>query len=72
MIRSLPCVVFLSCLTVGPALAQRGDRSGRGGEQVPAPGTMLPTIKAVDELGDEFSTASLRGNHSVLVFGCLT
>ena len=72
MIRSCCCVTLLICLPFGPVMAQRGGPSGRGGEQVPAPGTMLPMVKAVDELGDEFSTASLRGNYSVLVFGCLT
>ena len=32
----------------------------------------LPTVRAVDEQGRDFSTASLRGSYTVLVFGCLT
>ena len=54
-----------------PAFAQPGGPS-RGGGSVPAVGTMLPEVTAIDEQGKEFSTASLRGKHTVLVFGCLT
>jgi cytochrome oxidase Cu insertion factor (SCO1/SenC/PrrC family) len=61
---------------VSPAIAQRGgpsrDRSGGGGGSIPAVGTMLPTVTAIDEQGEKFSTASLRGSYTVLVFGCLT
>ena len=44
----------------------------RGGGQLPAPGTQLPIVTAVDERGKDFSTASLRGSYTVLVFGCRT
>jgi cytochrome oxidase Cu insertion factor (SCO1/SenC/PrrC family) len=33
---------------------------------------MLPDVVLYDEHGEEFSTTSLRGQYSVLVFGCLT
>jgi len=29
-------------------------------------------VTAVDEQGQHFSTATLRGSYTVLVFGCLT
>lgn len=69
--------ILLPLVTFSPVIAQRGgplrgDDPSRGGTQVPAPGTMLPKITAFDEQGEEFSTASLRGSYTVLVFGCLT
>ncbi len=69
------CLLLFSA--VNPAMAQPGresrDAGGpTGGQQVPAPGTMLPDVNAFDEQGKEFSTASLRGSYTVLVFGCLT
>jgi len=33
---------------------------------------MVPDISLYDDRGKEFSTTSLRGQYSVLVFGCLT
>jgi hypothetical protein len=68
-------LLFLS--TFSPVIAQRGgpsrgDSAGRGGGQVPAVGTMLPIVSAFDEQGEKFSTSSLRGSYTVLVFGCLT
>ena len=65
---SLLIASLLSVSLISPAFAQRGP----GRAQLPAVGTMLPVVKAVDDQGNEFSTASLRGSHSVLVFGCLT
>jgi cytochrome oxidase Cu insertion factor (SCO1/SenC/PrrC family) len=56
---------------VRPLQAQRGGGSRPSGQIVP-PGTMLPGVTAYDEQGEKFSTASLRGSYTVLVFGCLT
>ncbi len=86
--RSFALLLIASFLSVSfhsPAFAQRGPRpsggepfSGAGGDrgagrtQLPEVGTMLPVVKAFDEQGNEFSTASLRGSYTVLVFGCLT
>ncbi len=65
-------VPMLGCMVM-PTYAQPGNASrGRGGGQVPKPGTMLPTVTAFDEQGQEFSTSTLRGSYTVLVFGCLT
>ena len=68
MIRSLVICLNVIALAV-PVMAQR--RPGNG-NRLPAVGTPLPDVKAFDAAGDEFSTASLRGHYSVLVFGCLT
>lgn len=51
-----------------PALAQPGGRS----QSLPLQGKALPSVKVLDEDGQVFSTESLRGNYTVLVFGCLT
>ena len=38
----------------------------------PAVGSVLPDVRALDADGNEFSLSELKGNYSVLVFGCLT
>ena len=68
MIRTTVLTLLLTISS--PAMAQRGP--SRGGGSVPAVGTMLPAVTAIDEQGEEFSTATLRGSYTVLVFGCLT
>jgi|SaaInlStandDraft_1057018.scaffolds.fasta_scaffold518957_1 cytochrome oxidase Cu insertion factor (SCO1/SenC/PrrC family) len=74
MIRTAVLLIPILVCTMMPTLAQspRDTRSRRGSSQVPQPGTNLPTVRAVDEQGRDFSTASLRGSYTVLVFGCLT
>jgi hypothetical protein len=74
-------VTLLGGLTIAlatPAAAQnRGNLAGKNrgnlsDHRIPAVGTELPELKAFDEFGNPFSTSSLRGSYSVLVFGCLT
>ncbi len=78
MVRiAIVTVNLLLLSTFSPVFAQRGgpsrgDNPGRGGGQVPAVGTMLPDVAVIDEQGEKFSTSSLRGSYTVLVFGCLT
>ncbi len=69
---SLP-VVLLSVLA-GNALAQpeRGGGVGPGRSNLPQAGSILPEITVFDDQGNKFSSKSLRGHYSVLVFGCLT
>lgn len=55
----IACVVF-----AGVSFGQQG--------RVIAPGSSLPDVKAYDETGREFSLTELKGQYSVLVFGCLT
>ncbi|MGI9473303.1 MAG: hypothetical protein ACR2NZ_17305 [Rubripirellula sp.] len=50
----------------------RPSRSRGGGGQLPQSGTMFPSLNVVDEQGQAFSTDTLRGSYTVLVFGCLT
>jgi cytochrome oxidase Cu insertion factor (SCO1/SenC/PrrC family) len=76
MVRSAFVTLQLLILsTCSPAIAQRGGPS-RGGDSsgggLPAVGTKLPDVSAFDEQGEKFSTSSLRGSYTVLVFGCLT
>ncbi len=73
MFRSI--LVAIHVFTIGvamPASAQRNPNPKRGGNQLPEVGTSLPVVNAFDELGNDFSTSSLRGSYCVLVFGCLT
>jgi cytochrome oxidase Cu insertion factor (SCO1/SenC/PrrC family) len=63
----------ISTLLAGNAFAQPGGGGGRGpGGSLPEVGTVIPDITLYDAGGKEFSTTSLRGQYSVLVFGCLT
>lgn len=74
MIRSAFLLIpILGCIIM-PSFGQapRDSRSRGGGSQIPQPGTLLPTVRVVDEQGRDFSTASVRGSYTVLVFGCLT
>ncbi|MGB0759834.1 MAG: hypothetical protein ACPGPS_09860 [Rubripirellula sp.] len=74
MIRSVFLLFPILGCTMMPSLGQspRDPRSRGGGSQIPQPGSNLPSVRAVDEQGRDFSTASLRGSYTVLVFGCLT
>lgn len=73
MNRSLVLAFQLLVLSAfSPVLAQRGGPPRGGDSGVPAVGTMLPVVSAYDEQGNEFSTATLKGSYTVLVFGCLT
>lgn len=42
------------------------------GANLPEVGEQLPEVNVFDDKGEQFSTKSLRGKHTVLVFGCLT
>ena len=48
------------------ALEKRFNRSS------PAVGSSLPEVSAYDAGGNSFKLTKLKGNYSVLVFGCLT
>jgi len=73
----LTLLLGISTLLAANALAQPGGdpggHSGRGARgNLPEVGTMIPDVSFYDDGGKEFSTTSLRGQYSVLVFGCLT
>jgi len=42
------------------------------GPGLPQPGDTLPDLVVYDDQGEEFQLRRLRGEHSVIVFGCLT
>jgi hypothetical protein len=76
---------ILSCLLCSNLFAQGFGASPplpgeRGAERVrrifdetsPKLGTLLPDLKCYDADGNEFRLRSLKGQHSVLMFGCLT
>jgi len=69
MSRNFPLVVGLLLV-----LALNVNAQPRGGSDAPLLkiGSKLPDVKLYDDAGKEFSTTSLRGNYTVLVFGCLT
>ena len=70
----------LLCGLLLPAVAsaqQKNRPSRRGGQSAtlsggPAVGETLPDITAFDANGKPFRLSSLKGSHTVLVFGCLT
>jgi len=69
--------LLLACLVSFPSLtaAQQSPRQsvGRNFEtSSPAIGASLPDINGFDAKGKEFHLRSLKGNYTVLVFGCLT
>ena len=75
----LALFVGISTILAGQALAQPagtprgGPGTSRGpGGNLPEVGRTLPDITLYSDSGEEFSTTRLRGQFSVLVFGCWT
>jgi hypothetical protein len=46
--------------------------SNRFDEMAPKIGETLPNVRGYDSKGREFNLQSLKGNYTVIVFGCLT
>ena len=71
---------FILLLALGSSLSllpTRADAQGKKNEedflkQKPAIGDKLPDLTVYDPDGKEVKTSSLRGQHVVLTFGCLT
>ena len=61
ILRSLSAAAIVAC--AAPALSQPA---------MPGPGDPLPDIAVHDDQGQEFQLRRLRGEHAVIVFGCLT
>ncbi len=75
----LALFVGISTVLAGNVFAQPGGspRGGPGGSRgpggnLPEVGSAIPDIKLYSDSGEVFSTTSLRGQYSVVVFGCLT
>ena len=61
----------------GPLLAQsahlhHGSDNAEFMEQPPRIGELVPDVTGLDEQRNEFSLRDLKGQHTVLVCGCLT
>ena len=59
-------VIGFTLIQAVPGIAQQR------GNTLPRVGDRLPVVTAYDANGREFSLTELRGEYSVLVFGCLT
>jgi len=80
--RNLIFVVVLLALagitaaSVLPAFAQSKDQGRRMPQMLevddPNVGDSLPDVTVYADTGDKFSLADLKGQYTVLVFGCLT
>ncbi len=67
MLRSTLTSLFALLTALAPSAVAQPS-----GNKIPAAGSQMPALKVFDEFGNKFSTSSLRGSYSVLVFGCLT
>ena len=61
----------------GPLLAQsahlhHGSDNAEFMEQPPRIGELVPDVTGLDEQRNEFSLRDLKGQHTVLICGCLT
>jgi hypothetical protein len=68
-------LVFVWAIAALPVQAFAQRSAQRDKEFVaakPAVGDPLPSVEALTPEGQVFSTASLRGHYTALVFGCLT
>ena len=68
----------LLSLALGGPLASQSAHLHHGGDnrefmaQPPRIGELIPDVTGYDEQGNEFSLRDLKGQHTVLVCGCLT
>ena len=58
--------------SASPANSPREQVNQRFNQSTPEIGAALPDVSAFDADGNAFKLQSIKGNHSVLVFGCLT
>ncbi len=71
-------LVGLFGLALGGSLAAQSAHLHHGSdntefmEQPPRIGELIPDVTGYDEQGNEFSLRDLKGQHTVLVCGCLT
>lgn len=62
-------VLIATLVARANVMAQQSERQQF---RLPKEGTIIPDVTVYDENGNTFSTRELRGQHTVLVFGCLT
>ena len=65
---------FALLVLVGTAAFAQPPGGGRNAvlKDAPAPGDLLPDITVFKSDGSPLKLRSLRGSHSVIIFGCLT
>lgn len=75
----VPALLAISVLSVNAASGQgRPGQSRRGGglqgfdRNAPSVGEQLPNLKAYNAAGETIQLSELKGDYTVLVFGCLT
>ncbi len=64
--------LFLLPVLAGPAAAQPGREDPEFVKKSPTLGASFPSLTVYTADGKEFHTSSLRGQYTVLAFGCLT
>ena len=76
---SVLALLTLTLLLTNVGLGQpRQGRSGREGlmrsfdHKAPAVGELLPDLRAYNAVGETIRLGELKGDYTVLVFGCLT
>jgi cytochrome oxidase Cu insertion factor (SCO1/SenC/PrrC family) len=65
-------LVGCSIAVITVSSAAFAQQPNRNQFKLPGPGTPVPDVSVYDASGEEFSMRELRGQYTVLVFGCLT
>ena len=69
---AITTALLMACSLQSVVLGQDRERR-RGGENMPAVGSLAPDISVFDAEGRSFALREkLKGRHAVIVFGCLT
>ena len=69
---AITTALLMTCSLQSVVLGQDLERR-RGGENMPAVGSLAPDISVFDAEGRSFALREkLKGRHAVIVFGCLT
>ena len=69
---AITTALLMTCSLQSVVLGQDRERR-RGGENMPAVGSLAPDISVYDAEGRSFALREkLKGRHAVIVFGCLT
>jgi cytochrome oxidase Cu insertion factor (SCO1/SenC/PrrC family) len=70
--RTGALAVLLTSVMAGSVFAQPGKEDPEFVKKSPTIGDALPDLTVYSADGKEFKTSSLRGQYTVLSFGCLT
>ena len=70
MVARVFFTITISALFTLPVCAQQ--RRDQFAKNLPAIGAPLPNVEIFDDRGQVLPTEQLKGNYTVLVFGCMT